>query len=727
MNDKINKAVASYDGIFNKLSANVPTNGEPDGPIFGNGDIGVTVGGTADKLSFFISKNDMWCAKPHQKGGGMKSLAIFDIISEMANNSSFSAIQHISTGDISIELKDDTHFLKITSYAPYQQAVIVIEVECLGADIELRVNLSALEDKFADVNCIANGNTIVVTKSYTGNDLDWDTKACAVSKAIEWSSCDSTLKAGEKAMLIISVQTNHDTDNHIDVANSEIDIINPIVLQQYRTEHLEWWNSFWQSSGILIPSEPEIEKFWYASNYILACCSKYGKFPPGIFGNWITNDTPNWGGDYHLNYNYQAPLWGAYTSNKLEVVKTYEKPIMDYIPKARLNAKNELGCNGVYSKVGIGPKGLESAIIYNKDGSVNNEAPYWGQKSNSAYAAINMLMRFYTTYDEEYTATTAYPYLLEVIAFWEDYLKFEDGRYVIYNDCIHENGAAAKNAFDWVDDDCIDYRDDFNPILTLGLLRAIFKGALDMSTLLNADANRRGKWLHVLEHLSDFTTQKRNGKTVFRYTERGMDWCDGNSLGIQHIFPSGAIGLSSKPELLQIAKDTLVELNRWEDYNAFPTFFTAAARIGFDPDMIIEKMKAEFKKHSFDNLFIYYGGGGIECCSAVPSCINEMLFQSHESILRFFPVWNKGKDAEFINLRGYGAFIVSASLKNGVIGDIMIKSEKGRPCTILCPWGSGMDIISNGKNVEAEIMQNNGVAIYTFATKYNGVYQLTEK
>jgi alpha-L-fucosidase 2 len=76
----------------------------------------------------------------------------------------------------------------------------------------------------------------------------------------------------------------------------------------------------------------------------------------------------------------------------------------------------------------------------------------------------------------------------------------------------------------------------------------------------------------------------------------------------------------------------------------------------------------------------------IKNCSGVPSTINEMLLQSHEGILRLFPVWPDNKDAKFENLRAYGAFIVSSSKKNSRIEFVKIISEKGRKCTIINPW-----------------------------------------
>ena len=723
--------VSQYEGVFSAFPVKTPTAGEPDGPLFGNGDIGVTAGGSAEALTFWISKNDFWSsANINQKGErvcGVKCFGTLKICSEALKNAAFSARQKIGTADVEIALSTEERCLAVSAYAPYRQSIIVLRLEAKKGDIPLTVALEPMEDEAAACSQKTEGSVIAAAKDYVGSGMEWDTKSAAFCRVLEWERTEGVLREGRKITLAVSLYTNQDAPDYPALAEKAVRGITPDALEQYRAEHLDWWKNFWNTSGIAIPSEPEVEKFWYASHYLMACCCKAGKFAPGIFGSWITTNKPNWQGDYHLNYNYQAPWWGVYSSNKVALADPYDQPLMDYIPQARKNAREELGCRGIYSKVGIGPKGLETSRMFNKDGTENHEIPYWGQKSNSAYAAVNMVMRFYSTWDADYARKYALPYLREVADFWEDYLKFEDGRYVIYNDCIHENGYAAKGVLDWVDEDTPDYSDDFNPILTLGLLRLVFRGLLDISEYLGEDADRREKWAHILTHLSDFPTQEREGKTVFRYTERGMDWCDGNSLGVQHIFPAGAIGLSSDEKLLEIARDTVTVMHRWSDYNAFPTFFTAAARVGYDPEVILTKFKEQFLTHSFPNLFIYYGGGGIECCSAVPSCINEMLFQSHEGILRFFPVWERKKDAAFCRLRGYGAFVVSAELKNGVVGGVALTSEKGRPCSVLCPWESGMTVLENGAPVPCELRETRDGTVYTFETRAGGQYNMEPK
>ena len=74
-----------------------------------------------------------------------------------------------------------------------------------------------------------------------------------------------------------------------------------------------------------------------------------------------------------------------------------------------------------------------------------------------------------------------------------------------------------------------------NPILSLGLVRMVMQTASDMSIFLGVDEDKREQWAFITNHISGYPLQERNGKTVFRYTEKGTDWWDGNTLGIQQV------------------------------------------------------------------------------------------------------------------------------------------------------------------------------------------------
>src|SRR5204862_3153468 len=81
--------------------------------------------------------------------------------------------------------------------------------------------------------------------------------------------------------------------------------------------------------------------------------------------------------------------------------------------------------------------------------------------------------------------------------------------------------------------------------------------------------------------------------------------------------------------------------------------------------------------------------------------LNEMLCMSVGNVFRLFQGFNKEQHAAFTNIRAWGAFLISAQLKNGVVSAFKIMSEKGKPCTIVNPWpGKTIQVIRNGKVAE---------------------------
>ncbi len=733
MGDILTKIGNIY-GEFEGETAKTPCRLVPDGPLTGNGDVGVVASAKKEELSFYISKNDFWYAVPGREGGGVKAFAFLQM--RMADDPSdirFNAKQRILHAEIEYEIAFKNsggaeQLLFVRTYVLKQENTVVTEITCKKGDPRLRIDLVPVTDMSADFSHTVRGDVISVSKSYTDSKALWHTYGYAESRIMGKESNMFRLFAGESIRIVTSIVTSHDTSDYESAVHKAVSRDFDTLLPSLWNEHTELWDSFWRCAWVDLPALPEIERFWYASHYIMACCSGEGKFAPGIFGNWITAEFPEWGGDYHLNYNYEAPWWGVYSSNRISLAEPYDRPLLECIPAMQKNARSYLNCAGLYSVVGIGPKGLELSISYYRDGTRSIGTGFWGQKSNAAYAAVNMAMRFYSTYDKEYALSCAYPYMREVALFWEDYLRFEDGRYVICNDCVNENIYAGIGIYDWATPDARDTSNDFNPIISLALIRLVMKTLIDICEYTETHDDHLEKWAHILAHISEFPTQMRDGERVFRLTESGEDWNLNNSLIVQHIYPCGAVGLSSDTELLEMSRRTVRQADRWGfDFNSFPTYYTAAARVGYDADTILVNLEKQIRENSYNNFFIFYGGGGIECCSTVPNCINEMLFQSHEGILRFFPVWKPELDAGFENLRAYGAFLATAEQKDGRIRSITVFSEKGRDCTIQCPWNSGMTVTCGGETVECAVTEEKGQKLYTFATGVGMEYHISEE
>lgn len=651
--------------IFTAPARYVPTDKMPDAPLLGNGDIGVTVAGNPDSLSFYIGKNDFWGV---QTAAPMTVGKIQLVVPELAG-AAYAATCDMRRAMWEGTFEKGNHGLNVRSWVDANGNRIFVEIKNAGAaSIEVVIN-TTLGDKLIERSGL-----------YNPDDGKLDARKVALAGTLLDSKVNTIkLSPQAKTVFVATLFSDIDAGDPLKKAQTELSSLTLKKVDAAFIAHQAWWEKFWTHSFIEIPDKV-IEQHWYSTQYIMASCSRAGKIAPGLWGNWITSNHTAWHGDYHLNYNFQAPYYSPYSSNHVDISSPYYDAMNNMIPIGDTVAKQH-GWKGIFLPVSMGPWGT----------SPEGPDSYWGQHSNAILAALPFIWHYQYTQDTAWLRKTGYTYLREVEKFWTNYLTFENGRYVIEHDAIHEgSGGAGRSGIS----------EDMNPILTLGLVKTLYNNMLQMSEDLHVDAALRSKWKDIMEKLSAFPTQERNGKMVFRYTEKGTAWWEDNTLGIQHIFPAGAIGLDSDPVLLEVSRNMIDAMARWNDNNGSSSWYTACARINYSPEKILAELRKMYDKHSMPNKILYFGGGGIE--NASPSlAINEMLLQSHEGVIRFFPCWPQNMGARFGSLRAVGAFLVSAEMKNNIVQHVTILSEKGKPLTIVNPWNNAkVQIYRNGKKAE---------------------------
>ena len=699
------KRIVSQHGItFTKPPEHVPDGIVPDGPLLGNGDLGIAIGGRPQRQTFYLGKNDFWYAladshyvKPQ---AGPRFVGGLDIDTPALDGATYHAEQSIYEATVASRFTVGKTALTMHSWTAATENLLIIRLEAEGKPLDVRVRLWAMTTPECTNQQGTNDDGMWVSRKFAGEHLQWTSEAAAAVRVLgdapvafsaddgyvmqtliehkpvdftpESGAAEFTLTPGSPVTLAVSILTNFDTPEPVEAAPSRVAALDTDAVAALREAHETWWHAFWAESFVEI-GDPDIEAHYYASHYYLACSSRNEEFAPGLAGNWITTEEPAWGGFYTINYNQQTTYWACYSSNHISLTDAYDGIFLDYMDVGRVNAKKYHHCRGISYEVAIGPCGLNIG-----------HGVYWNMQSQAVHGAVNMIMRFRSTRDCDY-ARKVYEYLIEVANFYEDYLWFEDGRYFIFNDSCHEAGP-------WAGPTLSEMERDTNPIITLAMLRLFLTGLLDISEELGTDAGRREKWQHMLNHLSPYPTMKRDGRTIFRLTEVGQDWVGNAAMALWPVFPCGQVGRDSDPELFKIARDTHDAKDRWLDDNHFPIYFPAAARVGVDPNKIIEELHALIGRGygdpagSLDNRFIASRGGQLENVSGIPSAINEMLMQSYEDVVRIFPDWPNDRDARFGQLRADGAFLVSSEQKDGQIQYVTVHSEKGRPCVVENPW-----------------------------------------
>jgi hypothetical protein len=119
---------------------------------------------------------------------------------------------------------------------------------------------------------------------------------------------------------------------------------------------------------------------------------------------------------------------------------------------------------------------------------------------------------------------------------------------------------------------------------------------------------------------------------------------------------------------------------------------------------------------------IYGHAGAWAETLGVTAPLNEMLLQSYNRIIRVFPNWPKEIPASFRQFRTEGAFLVSASWRNGAVAAVEILSEKGVDCRLFSPWPQGFRVTDAAGNSVPVLCEPE--AVFRFSTEPGAEYKI---
>ena len=652
----------------------------PDGAINGNGDLAVILGNYDNGIRIYLSKIDLWYGVENERTGGLRPLGYIDIAVNKELYSNYYVEQDMDRGELRCRFKKGAMDCSFTVYVNKTENSVVISQ---SGNMDIFPTLKVYEGNTdGRKGAFEQDGVKGIFRSFDGEECEYETHCFAAMKKIE------------KGLYYAFAATNHDVEDPLGTVTEKINSADRSYIDRLKAEHEKSWSEFWSKSTFEL-SDEELELGWYASQYFLAVCAGNKNFGPGLYANFVTVEDPQWHSDYHLNYNYQAPFYHACSSNHVELTDCYAAPLEEFQAKGREFAKR-MGCNkGVIYPVGIAPKGLCTELDLNSKNSF--ERLFLGQKNNQIHPADILVFRWKATRDIDYAREHAYPYIKSCLEFFEDYGEWENGKFCVCRDAAHEVPIYKE---DFTHEKYKKYLNDKNNTVTLGLLHLCLEAAIDMAKALGTDEDKQALWQNMLDNLAPFKTYYRLGKKVYRYTEKGQSWNETGDVGLQHIFPCGCVGLSSSDRELKIARNTFRQkMKCFDDDNAVSSYFPMAARLGFSPEIITEKLHKLNKKRRLPNLLYLYGGGCLEYCTVMAVTLNEMALQSHQGVVRIFPDWNRSIDCKFNNLRADGAFLVSSSIKSGNVGETTIIAEKGGKLNVIMPK-SGLSVTVNSEKKE---------------------------
>ena len=717
---KLNEYLSVYDKPIPSLK---DVNVIPDAPICGGGKLTLALDGTHRDLNCHISKSDFWVVKLmpddlfqkfHARPSPLCSLGV-SVLNADEGGEGFQHVQDMSEAEVRSLLPLEGGMLHMRSVAVAQQDMIVVELEVEGASASLSVSLQTDNEysNFFILQGVDDDDTIWLRKEHTSfitvnaavalRVSGADRVRAVCSKGNE-SSVSFDVVPGSKVRVLVSVKGGKDEYKPLEKALASLDDSDVGKVDSLLEDHAEWWKAFWLKSWIDI-NDSLIERFYYGAQYVLGCSIDLdSRVIPGLAGGWITNPDPIWGGSYTMNYNGESPFWGLCSSNRGEFLLPYARVCLDYIATGRKLAKR-LDTKGIVMPVMIGPWGLAD----------NDDAV--GQKSNASLAAVSLIWHYEFSRDQEYLEEILYPYVRELMDFWEDNLVLDDnGRYVI------EDAAARERN-----------QGDRNPSEDLAYVRMLSNAAVSYSEILGVDQDCRDLWRDFAERISQHPAVVVDGDYCFKEAENRMvvssHGVGDNVCALNHVYPGGSIDNDVSGQGKIIARNTLRYLQSWNQENSFTRVFSQAVRAEWSGSEILDIFKQRISSgdgpHEIvrrNNTFLpgdhsFEGTAGTEF-------INSMLAHAHGGVLKVFNVWPAEKDASFERLRVKGAFLVSGSLKDANVSRVEILSEQGETCRMQSCWpGHAIAVEHIGDNLTVvEVSSDAGV--YSWNTVADGLYRV---
>jgi alpha-L-fucosidase 2 len=547
--------------------------------------------------------------------------------------------------------------------------------------------------------------------------IDWD------GNRKEMEPLEAAIQKKEDFLGCITLQEGLDSDVGHELLTTEAPTAESLIASLEKSR--QKWKDYWNKSGVKL-ADQFLERIWYHNLYFLNCATRDGVTTPGVFANWMYNTIGTaWHGDYHMNYNTQQPFWVTFSSNHLEKNLPYVNLIERLMDVSTRWAREYYELPGAYFP----------HTAFPVDMTMNPyPVPTWGwEVCETPWAVQGLWWHYLYSGDTSYLKTRAYGPIKAAVEFLVAYMKrpeargpgWKDDKYHIFPTVPPELYGLRPG---------FKYNYDCN--VDLSLTKFIFNAFMESARILNREAEEShllNDIKDILAHFPEYPTavSKDWGKILVSVPGEHDQVVYNVPNALFSVFPGEDHGLHSDTATMEILKNTYRNQQN-EGGNDLVFINLQAARIGMldlerfkrqinycllpDGTATLMAMQVHGRYSDMTNYgFMNNMGIWFENFS-LPAVVNECLMQSYDGTIRFFPNWPPDKDAEFHNLRAAGAFLVSASLKNGKVDEIEIISEAGGLLRVILPWEKGATIKNNNgtrsiKSAMVEINTEKGESI----------------
>ncbi|WP_135555958.1 glycosyl hydrolase family 95 catalytic domain-containing protein [Paenibacillus cymbidii] len=224
-----------------------------------------------------------------------------------------------------------------------------------------------------------------------------------------------------------------------------------------------------------------VERMWAYGRYLLTCGTSTGGLPCNLTGLWSGEYRAFWAFNM-ANINLEMIYWQVLPARMTELLL----PVFDYYERnmedMRENARKLYGCRGIYLPAVSTPGGLKidciSSHIINWIGGAG-----WIAQHYYEYWAF--------TRDHDFLVNRALPFLREAAAFYEDFLIWQDDKWLVAPSISPENHCSSYRGGEEAGEMI---QTSINATMDVAIIKEVFAHLIELGGLAGAADEELAVW-----------------------------------------------------------------------------------------------------------------------------------------------------------------------------------------------------------------------------------------
>ena len=445
------------------------------------------------------------------------------------------------------------------------------------------------------------------------------------------------------------------------------------------TAHIAWWKDYWRRSSVSIP-DTIIAKQYYLEMYKFGSVARSNTPPISLQAIWTADNgnLPPWKGDFHHDLNTELSYWPGYTGNHLDLTASYTNWIWKVRPENRKWTKQYFGVDG------LNVPGVTTISGKPMGG--------WIQYSMSPTTAIWLAQHFFWQWkygmNKTFLKEQCLPYFEEVAQFINNIRALDtvSNQYQLPLSSSPEYNNNSINAW-------------FSKFTNydLSLVKSLYSQYKD---LLQSSSEKTK--LTILKGSERFPSYDINQTGFTIAPQQNLEESHRHHAHLMAIYPLGLLNADKTADKMIMDKSLRwmekMGTREWVGFSfSWAASLYAKAKEGDSAASMLKKFATNFVSTNSFHLNGDQRGGQfsnftyrpftLEGNFAFAQGVHEMLIQSNNGYIEIFPALpTNWKKASFKTLRTEGAFLVSASLENGLTKEVIITAEAGGLLQLKLPF-----------------------------------------